>query len=171
MKYAAGFAIVATLVIAGCGGYQVPLTEEHNILIDQSFLGLWEEVPHGDKPPNPDEKMLILKYTDTEYLVHYPAGKDGMYFRGYPIKVEGVSCVQVQLIGAADGDIKKEDRKYHVISYKLSNGELEIRTLNTDLVDKNLQDSAGLRQAFLKHKDNKDLFTNPGKFRKVKENN
>jgi hypothetical protein len=169
MKYAAGFAIVATLVIAGCGGYQVPLTEEHNILIDQSILGLWEEVPHGDKPPDPDERMLILKYTDTEYLVHYPAGKDGMYFRGYPIKVEGVSCVQVQLIGAADGDIKKEDRKYHVISYKLSNGELEIRTLNTDLVDKNLQDSAGLRQAFLKYKDNKALFTNPGKFRRVKE--
>ena len=27
MKYAAGFAIVAILVIAGCGGYQVPLTE------------------------------------------------------------------------------------------------------------------------------------------------
>jgi hypothetical protein len=167
MKYAAGFAIVATLVIAGCGGYQVPFTEEHNILIDQSILGLWEEVPQGDKPPNPDEKMLILKYTDTEYLFHYPAGKDGMYFRGYPINVDGVPCVQIQQIGSVDGDIKKEDRKYHVISYKLSNGELEIRTLNTDLVDNNLQDSASLRQAFLKHKDNKDLFTNPGKLRGV----
>jgi len=167
MKYAAGFAIVATLVIAGCGGYQVPFTEEHNILIDKSILGLWEEVPQGDKPPNPDEKMLILKYTDTEYLFHYPAGKDGMYFRGYPINVDGVPCVQIQQIGSVDGDIKKEDRKYHVISYKLSNGELEIRTLNTDLVDNNLQDSASLRQAFLKHRDNKDLFTNPGKFRGV----
>ena len=82
-----------------------------------------------------------------------------------------MSCVQVQLIGATSGDIKKEDRGYHVISYKPLNGELEIRTLNTDLVDKNLQDSASLRQAFLKHKDNKDLFTNPGKFRKVIENN
>jgi hypothetical protein len=167
MKYAAGFVIVATLVIAGCGGYQAPLIEEHNILIDPSVLGLWEEVPHGDKPHNPDERMIILKYTDTEYLVHYPGGKDGMYFRGYPINVDGVSCVQIQQIGSVDGDIKKEDREYHVISYKLTNSELEIRTLNTDLVDKNLQDSASLRQAFLKHKVNKDLFTNPGKFRKV----
>jgi hypothetical protein len=90
-----------------------------------------------------------------------------MYFRGYPINVDGVPCVQIQQIGSVDGDIKKEDRKYHVISYKLSNGELEIRTLNTDLVDNNLQDSASLRQAFLKHRDNKDLFTNPGKFRGV----
>jgi hypothetical protein len=171
MKYAAGFAIVATLIIAGCGGYQVPLAEENNILIDLSILGLWEEVSPGNKSPNPDERMLILKYTDTEYFFHYPVRKDGMYFRGYPIKVEGVSCVQVQLIGTADGDIKKEDRVYHVISYKLSNGELEIRTLNTDLVDKDLQSSAMLREAFLNHKDNKALFTNPGKFRRVKENN
>ncbi len=84
MKYAAGFAIVAILVIAGCGGYQVPLTEEHNILIDQSFLGLWEEVSPGDKPPNPEERMLILKYTDTEYLVHYPCGKRWNVFSRVP---------------------------------------------------------------------------------------
>jgi len=28
-----------------------------------------------------------------------------------------------------------------------------------------------LRQAFLKHKDNKDLFKNPGTFRRIKEKN
>ena len=39
------------------------------------IIGLWEEVPEGDKPPDPDEKMLILKYSDTEYLVHYPIGR------------------------------------------------------------------------------------------------
>jgi hypothetical protein len=76
MKYAAGFAIVATLIIAGCGGYQVPLAEENNILIDLSILGLWEEVSPGNKSPNPDERMLILKYTDTEYFFHYPVRKD-----------------------------------------------------------------------------------------------
>jgi len=167
MKHATILVIVALLVIVGCD-YQVPLTEEHNISIDPSVLGIWEGVTDGDKPSNPDERMVILKYADTEYLVHYPTGKDGLYFRAYPIKVEGVSCVQIQQIGTADGDIGKEGRKYHVISYTLSNGNLEITMLNTDLVGKNLPDSTGLRQAFLKHKDSKDLFKNPGKFRRVK---
>ena len=169
MKLAGILAIVAFLVIPGCD-YLAPLTEEHTIPVDASVLGLWEETPRGDKPSSPDERILILKYTDTEYLIRYPAGKDGLYFRGYPVKVEGVSCVQIQQIGTADGDIEKEDRKYQVISYTLSNGELEIRTLNTDL-DKNLPDGAALRGALLKHKDNKDLFNNPGKFRRVKERN
>lgn len=170
MKHLTWFVIVAILVMGGCD-YPFPLTEEHNISIDPSVLGHWEEVPQGGKAPDPNERMLIFKYTDTEYLVHYPTGKGGMYFRGYPIKIEGVSCVQIQLIGDVDGDVKKEDRKYQVVSYALSKGELEIRTLNTDLVDKDLQDSAKLRQAFLKNKDNKELFKDPGKFRRIKGKN
>lgn len=168
MKYAGVFLAAVILIAIGCD-YQVPLTEEHTIAIDRAVLGLWEEVPKGDKPPNPDERMLILRYSDTEYLIHYPAGKDGLFFRGYPIRVGGVPCVQVQLIGSYDGDLGKEDRKYQVIRYALSNGILEVRTLDTKLVDKNLSDSASLRQAFFKSKDNKDLFQDPVRFRKVNE--
>jgi hypothetical protein len=170
MKGCAVFLLTAFFIIVSCE-YQAPLIEEHSIPIDSSVLGLWEEVPRA-KRPNPDERMLILKYSDTEYLILYPTQKDGLYYRGYPIDVGGIPCVQIQLIGSADGeDIKKEERGFQVISYKLSNGELEIRTLNTNLVAKNLKDSASLRQVFLKHKDNKELFSNPGKFRKIKEKN
>lgn len=168
MKGCAVFLLVAFFVIVSCE-YKAPLTEEHAIPIDPSVLGLWEGISR-DNRPDPEERMLILKYTDTEYLILYPTRKDGQYFRGYPIMVGGVSCVQIQLIGSADGsDITEEERGYQVISYKLSNGILDIRTLNTNLVDKNLKDSASLRQAFLKHKDNKELFSNPGKFIKVNE--
>ena len=167
MKHAALAVIALTLFIAGCE-YLAPLAEEHNIAVDPAVIGLWEEVPEGDKPPDPDDRMLILKYSDTEYLVHYPTRKDEGYYRAYPIKVDGISCVQIQLIGTADGDIKKGERKYQVATYSISNGELEIKTLNTDLVDKDLRDTASIKQAFLKNKDNKDLFTNPGKFRRVK---
>jgi hypothetical protein len=111
--------------------------------------------------------MLILKYSETEYLVHYPTGKDQTYYRAYPIKVDGVSCVQLQTIGDSEGDIK-DDRKYHVVTYSVSNGELEIKVLNTDLIDRDLRDTASIKQAFLKNRDNKNLFTNPGKFRRVK---
>ena len=166
MKHAALVVIALTLFIAGCE-YLAPLAVEHNIAIDPAVIGLWEEAPEGDKPPDPDERMLILKYSDTEYLVHYPTRKDEGYYRAYPIKVDGISCVQIQLIGTANGDIK-DDRKYQVATYSVSNDELEIRTLNTDLVDKDLPDTASIKQAFLKNKDNKNLFRNPGKFRRVK---
>ena len=169
MKHAIMSVIAVALVLsfAGCQ-YLAPLAEEHTIAIDPSVIGLWEEVHEGDKPPDPDDRMLILKYSDTEYLVNYPTRKDERYYRAYPIKVDGLTCVQIQLIGTADGDIDKGDRKYQVVTYSMSNGELEIKTLNTDLVDKDLRDTASIRQAFLKNKDNKDLFRNPGKFRRVK---
>lgn len=169
MKHALWAVIVVALVLSftGCE-YLAPLSEEHTIAVDPAVVGLWEEVPEGDRPPDPDDRMLILKYSDTEYLVHYPTRKDEMYYRAYPIKVNGISCVQVQLIGTADGDIKKGDSRYQVVTYSISKGELEIKTLNTDLVDKNLRDTASIKEAFLKNRDNKNLFTNPGRFRRVK---
>jgi hypothetical protein len=166
MKHAALVVIALTLLISGCE-YLAPLSGDHNIPIDPAVIGLWEEAPEGDKPPDPDDRMLIMKYSDTEYIVHYPTRKDEMYYRAYPIKVDGVPCVQIQLIGNAEGGIK-EDRKYQVVKYVLSNGELEIKTLNTDLIDKDLPDTASIKQAFVKNKDNRDLFRNPGKFRRVR---
>jgi len=160
-------AIALALSFVGCQ-YLAPLSNEHTIAIDPAVVGLWEEVPEEDKPPDPDGRMLILKYSDTEYLVHYPTRKDEMYYRAYPIKIGGIPCVQIQLIGTADGDISKGERKFQVVTYAIFNGELEIKTLNTDLIDKDLRDTVSIRHAFLKNKDNKDLFTNPGKFRRVK---
>lgn len=168
VKYACVILTVAILVSMGCD-YRAPLTEEHTIAVDRAVLGLWEEVPKGDKAPNPNERMLILRYSDTEYLIHYPAGKDGLFFRGYPIKIGGVPCVQIELIGSYDGDLGKEDRRYQVIRYTLSEGILEVETLNTDLVARDLEDSASLRQAFLKNKEKKNLFRDPARFQKVSE--
>jgi hypothetical protein len=170
MKHAIMSVIAVAIILsfAGCQ-YFAPVSEEHTIAIDPSIIGLWEEVPEGDKPPDPAGRMLILKYSDTEYLVHYPIRKDDGYYRAYPVKIDGISCVQIQLIGTADGDVKKGERKFQVATYTVSNGELEIKTLNTDLVDKDLGDTASIKQAFLKNKDNKDLFSNPGKFRKIRE--
>ena len=165
MKYGVFLTVLLVLGLTGCE-YEVPLVEKKDIPVDEAILGLWEQVPGKDETGSPQE-MLVLKYTDTEYLVHYPTGKDGMYFRAYPIKIDGKIYVQTQLIGTRDGNIEKKDRRYHVVSYKLSDGQFEMRILNADLVDKNLTDSAKLMEAFLKNKDNKDLFKEPGKFRKV----
>ncbi|MDA2939198.1 hypothetical protein MYX75_13175 [Acidobacteria bacterium AH-259-A15] len=110
-----------------------------------------------------------MKCSNTEYLIHYPIGEDGMYFRGYPIKIGDVSCVQVEVLGNEDGPLDGDEKDlFHVVSYQLEKSELTIKTLNTDLVDDELKDSEALKKAFLGHEGSKDLFTDPGKFRKIK---
>lgn len=165
MKYNPLFlvAIILSVLLAGCE-YENPLSNEHNIPVDSAVLGLWETIPDNDGVAGSNEKMLILKYSGTGYLIHYPIGDEAFYFRGYPIKIGNISCVQIQLIGDSNGDIKKEERKYQVVSYRLSKDELEIKTLNTDLVDKDLKESNKLRKAFMKNSGNKELFQNPVKF-------
>ena len=93
-----------------------------------------------------------------------------MYFRAYPVKLGEVSCVQLQAIGTSEGPPDKEEKNlYHVASYRLKKAELEIKLLNTELVDDELKTTAALARSFLKHKGNKKLFINPGKFRRVKK--
>jgi hypothetical protein len=164
MKRAASWLIILGLFISGCI-YKVPFVAEHTIPIDPAVLGLWEFNERGEKP----DRMMVLKFSDTEYLVHYPFSVEdgGMYFRAYPIKLGGITAIQIQWIGTAEGDVANEERKYQLIAYTLINGELEIRPLNNDLVNKDLTTSEELRQAFLKNKDNKELFYNPGRFKKV----
>ena len=179
--------IALIFLIAGCE-YETSLTDEHIIAVDKAVLGLWEAVPEKGRVSDPKgrvsdskervsdskervsdskERLMVLKYTDTEYLVHYPTGDEGFYFRGYPVRIGGISCVQIRLIGDSNGDIKTGERKYQVISYQFVKGELEIKTLNTDLVDKNIKDRNKLKIAFLTNKNKGELFRNPVRFKKV----
>lgn len=170
MKYAMMLSVLVALLLSSCE-YESPLTTEHNIAVDSSVIGLWEPIPGEGEKPKQDERMMILKYSDTEYLIHqYSIGKDGLYYRAYPIKIDGVSCVQIQVIGTNEGPPKNEEKElFHVVSYQLMDGKLEIRSMNTDLIDDDLKTTDELREAFLKHKDNKDLFKYPGVFRKIKK--
>ncbi len=165
--------IALIFLIAGCE-YETSLTDEHKIPVDKTVLGLWEAVPEKGRVSDPKdrvsdskERLMVLKYTDTEYLVHYPTGDEGFYFRGYPVRIGGISCVQIRLIGDSNGDIKTGERKYQVVSYQFVKGELEIKTLNTDLVDKNIKDRNKLKIAFLTNKNKGELFRNPVRFKKV----
>ena len=164
-KAAALLLMIATCFSAvGCE-YESPLAEEHDLRTDGAVLGLWESVPNASGEVS---SMLILKYSDTEYLIQYPMGEDALYYRGYPAESGGVSCVQLRVIGTASGPPQRDDRKlFHVASYRLIDAELEMRLLNTDLVKNALKTTAAIRDAFLASKDDVTLFTNPGRFRKV----
>lgn len=156
------FAVVASL-FGGCV-YEAPLIATRDLPIDPAVLGLWEEISE-EKSDTPD-RMAVLQLSETEYLINYPLGNDGMYFRGWRIEVDGVSCVQLELLGYAEKALPPGEPQYLVATCALGQ-DLEIKTLNTDLVGKNLKDSAALRKAFLEHKDAPDLFANPARFRKV----
>lgn len=169
LKRLAILPVFVLLFYSGCK-YEAPLTKEHNLAIDQSVLGLWELIPGKGEKRDPHERVMILKYTETEYLIHYPIGKDGMYFRGYPINIGDVPCVQIQLIGTEEGNLDKDNKElFQVVSYQLSHGDLIIKTLNSSLVGDDLRDSEALKKAFLKHKNDKDLFQDPGRFRKIEK--
>jgi hypothetical protein len=154
------------VLLSGCV-YKAAVTTNHTIPVNPAVLGMWQAVPEPGKDLDADERMLVLKYSDTEYMVRYPSGKDAMFFRGYPIKVGNLQCVQIQLLGEKDQPVNDEDRKYQVVAYKLADGVLELRTLNADLISDKLATSADLLKAIKANIANSDLFKDPGKFKKV----
>jgi len=161
--------ILVALMLFGCR-YESPLQEQHTLPVDASVMGVWEPLPDEGEGPVDDERMIVLKYSDTEYLIHYDAKNDEMYYRGYPIRVGDTSCVQIQVIGTNLGPPKKSIKDlFHVVSYEVTNGVLELRSLNTNLVDEDLKGSQALKEAFLRHKDHKNLFIDPGRFKRVEE--
>ena len=160
-------AILTILFLSSCV-YDAPLTEENKIPIDEAIVGLWGHATKDKEESDPGPELMILKYSDTEYLVHYPANKKGFYFRGYPIKISGVSCVQLEVIGTSEGRLKEDfDSRFRVMSYQVTDQGLVIRELNDDLVNSDLKTSEELRKAFVEHKDHEFLFTKPQRFEKV----
>jgi hypothetical protein len=160
-----------SLWAAGCV-YEAPLVEEHVLPIDRSVLGLWEYVPAEDEKQAAPERMLVLPYSETEYLIHYPLGKGGMYFRAYPIRVGDFTGVQLKLLGGDDGPpADGEKNLYHVAACERVADGLMVRTLNQSVVDDDLKGSAELRASFLRHQGDPVLFNEPGRFRRVRQGN
>ncbi|MGD9021155.1 MAG: hypothetical protein PVF46_05110 [Lysobacterales bacterium] len=162
MRKPAWLALLGTLLVGACV-YDVPFVTEHDIPIDQAILGTWEIVSEEDD----DEQLRILRFSDTEYLVCDVDGEgDELYFRAYAIEVGGISAVQLEFLGDNKRPVRGDNR-YLVASYRFVDGLLEVRTLNVELVDDELTDSESLRAAFMEHKENPELFNNPGLFKRV----
>lgn len=155
--------VLSLLLFAGCQ-YEVPLTTEHNIPVDPKLPGVWELISEEED----DVRITILKFSDTEYSADYSVKKDHIYYRGYPIEIGGVSCVQLQVIGTHKGPPDKDDNNlFQVASYRLVKDELEISMLNGDLIKDQDGKAESLVQAFLNNRENKELFVPLGKFRRI----
>ena len=155
------------LLVTACE-YNVPLTTDHNIPVDHAVLGYWKIIPAENE--DDDTEVRIYQFSDTEYVVHYHEDTGDLYFRAYAINIGGVPAVQLELIGNDEKPVgSNEEDRYQVISYNMVNGLLEIRTLNSELVDDELPDSESLRKAFIEQKNNPELFNDPGKFKRIQD--
>jgi hypothetical protein len=157
--------IMLLIFVAACE-YQEPLADKQDIAVNPALLGLWVPSPDNNEPPPPDEWILALKYSDTEYVIHYRTGSGSMYFKAYPVKIGDIPCMQLQLIGDANGPMKKTDPPYQVASIILNGDEVIISMMNTSVVDPGLRGVA-LRESLQKNIKNTKLFREPVKFRRV----
>jgi hypothetical protein len=152
-----------TILFAGCQ-YEAPLTPIHNIPVNPDLIGRWLD----DSAPGKttlEKVMLVLKYSDTEYLIHYPATDNGLYFRAYQIKVGDMHFLQIEMIGTGKGPLKPVDKdRFHVAAYTLEDGMLEVRMLNKEVVKSDMKTSDALYAAVLGNLDNENLYNKPGKF-------
>ncbi len=175
-KHCAILATATSLLLAGCS-YKVPLTTEHTIPIDPALIGFWEDAESGNTQscPHP-EGILVLPFSETEYMISYLHKEmDGspLFFRGYPVELGNISCVQLQLIGGYETDpsspMKEEDKCFDVVKYEIKNHNLEVSRLNDNVVSGDLETSEALREAFLDNIENEALFKETGRFHRRKE--
>jgi hypothetical protein len=166
MKKQTWLALVGALFFGACV-YDVPVTTDHAISIDETILGAWKSVPVENEG---QVQTRIFRFSETEYVVHYLEDDWDVYFRAYPIDIGGVPAVQLEVLGDEDESVATDAaERYTVAAYRLLDGKLEVRTLNSDLVSPDIKDSESLRAEFLKHKDHPQLFNEPGLFQRVED--
>ena len=157
-------ALLGAVFIGACV-YDVPVTVEHEIPVEPAILGAWEHTPGGNESAT---TMRVFEFSDTEYLVHYLEDGLELFFRAYAINVGGISAVQLEAIGDGNEAVGKNvENRYTVAAYRMLDGKLEVRTLNSDLVSAEIDDGESLKAAMLKHKDHPELFNDPGLFQRV----
>jgi len=157
------------ILTAGCV-HQTPLTTEHTIAIDPQLVGLWEKIPAEAKGDPDEDRMVVLKWSATEYLAQHPMGVKGEFYRAYLVELGGHTLLQAESVGNSVGRQFPADKMvYPVLSYEFVEGILIISTLNPEVVDENITDSAALREAFIKNKDRPGLFNPPSHFRRVQD--
>jgi hypothetical protein len=158
-------ALGSLLLLNSCV-FESPFETQAKIPVNPALLGRWESVPGGDGQAS--ERMLVLQHSPNEYAVEYPVGEKAMFFRAFAVELAGGSFIQIQLIGTAEGPVKPEDRKFHLLKVSATADAMEMRTIDPDVLGKDHGDPAQMKAAFNEHKDDPKLFEDPEKFRKIR---
>ncbi len=155
------------LVLAACN-YDAPLVGEATITVDQALLGTWEIIREAGDGQEPLERIVIHQESANLFAIEYAEGGSIYYFKGWLAELEGIRFMQLEFTGTEEGSVGAEDSDlFTVVFYVLNNDGLTVRTLNTDLVDSDLADTASLQAAFAANRDDPGLFGEPELFRKL----
>jgi hypothetical protein len=153
----------ALLLLCGCI-YEVPLVKTAEVAVDPALTGLWQMIPDEGAPEDPNDRLMVLPFSQTEYAVVASPGADALYFRAYPVCLEGMDLVQLECL-----QIEPGKERYHVCRYAVEDGILSVQTLNPAVVSAKTADSAALRTALLANRSDPDLFEKPYRYRRLKD--
>jgi hypothetical protein len=160
--------LVFILIIFTACDYDAPLVGEASLPIDQALLGTWEAISEDRVGQASPERMVIRQESANLYAIEYVDGESSIYFKGWLAELEGIHFLQLEVTADNEGPVGAEDTDlFSVVSCALDNGELVYRSLNTDLINKDLADTDSLQAAFIANRDDPDLFHRSGQFRKL----
>jgi len=166
MKWA--IPLSAFTALCGCV-YKVPLVEEALLPIDPAAVGVWTTVRDEADAAAKPEKLVVLPFSGNEYMIIYPAGKDEMYFRAYPVEVSGMKLIQLRWIGQRQSPLGGKEKPYQLCSYDITDGLLTIRVLNAELLNREAETPEALQRSLVENRSAPGLLQDPGRFRKVVE--
>lgn len=156
-----------TPVIAGLAGlllcscvYDAPFEEKATIAVDPALTGTWGKLPAKGENIDEEDRLVIVPFNATEYVVVESPAKEALYFRAYSIQIEHEQYVQMEWLGM-------KENQYHLSRYSIEGDVLTVSLLNRDVVSADLKDSAALRAALLAHRADPDLFTDTSTYRKI----
>jgi len=154
--------LTTVLLLVGCE-YEIALSEPMGLPIDNAVLGTWTKLDkHGEVGRNPDQ-ISIYAFSQGQYLV-VDIGSNPLYFRAYPILINGLDCVQMKLLVDADElrnpeeNTQEKEKLYMVIQYAIEDGNLIVSSLNPELVSRDITSTEELLEAVNAHADDPDLF-------------
>ena len=157
--------LLVCALLAGCE-YTAPLVETPEIDVDKSVLGLWRRT----KDNGETESLLVLPWSNREYLVSFPAETENPLFaRVVLCRVAGQTLAQIRWIGTGEGNTPDDNRVFQYLTYSATPDTLTLRMLNSDVVSKKLATTAELTRAITENKANPDLFKEPMVYRKAVE--
>ncbi len=156
---------VLCILLVGCD-YTVALVGTPMVPIDRSVLGLWQRRSNNGQT----ERLLVLPLKPQEYLVSFPADSPkAMFARGCLWHGGGMTLVQLDWFGTAEGKLPMDARTFQYASYAVSGNTLRTRLLNPEVVKKTVASPAALARAIEADRADPRLFRNEMVFKKVAE--
>lgn len=156
-------ATLVAILLNGCE-YKTALTSDHTVPIDPAVLGLWQSVAAPGQTAETKAELQVLRFSDTEYVVHYATANAALYFRAYPVTVANLKLVQVELLGSQQGPAGDTPGHFHVVTYAVQDGTLRMAVLNTAVVPATAASPDDLRRRLVAETANPRLFQEPQHF-------